>query len=64
MTRRIEILVSPTGTTTVKTMGFAGPACRDASKFIQQALGVKMAETLTAEFHEVGPVSQQNRQRA
>ena len=64
MTRLIEILVSPTGTTTVRTPGFAGPACRDASKFIEEALGVRIAETLTAEFHEVGPLNQQEQQRA
>jgi Protein of unknown function (DUF2997) len=42
----IEITVSPTGETTVQTKGFTGSSCRDASKFIEQALGDKTAETL------------------
>ena len=50
--KTIEIIVSPTGETTVQTKGFAGSSCRDASKFIEQALGARTAETLTAEFHQ------------
>ena len=50
----IEIIVSATGETTVQTKGFTGSSCRDASKFIEQALGDKTGETLTAEFHQSG----------
>ena len=39
MSQTIEITVSPIGQTTVQTKGFAGSSCRDASKFIEQALG-------------------------
>lgn len=51
MTRTIEILVGPSGEISVQTKGFAGAACRDASRFVEQALGQRMAETLTPEYH-------------
>jgi len=47
----IEIIVSPTGETRLETKGFTGAECREASKFVEQALGVAAGEQLTAEFH-------------
>jgi hypothetical protein len=58
---KIEIIVSPNGQTTVQTLGFVGPSCRDASKFIEQALGQRTSEMLTAEFHQVQAVEQQQK---
>lgn len=52
MTRIIEILISPSGQTTVQTQGFAGASCQEASRFLEQALGKRLQETLTAEFHQ------------
>jgi hypothetical protein len=49
--RTIEVTVTPKGETTVTTKGFAGSSCRDASKFLEQALGQRLTENLTAEFH-------------
>jgi hypothetical protein len=54
----IEITISPTGESKVQTRGFAGGECRDASRFIEQALGRRTAETLTSEFY----LGQQNAQ--
>lgn len=48
----IEITVSPTGQTSVQTKGFVGGECREASKFVEDALGQRVNETLTAEFHQ------------
>ena len=48
----IEITVSPDGETKVETRGFTGGECREASRFVEQALGRRTAETLTAEFHQ------------
>lgn len=48
----IEIIVSPTGQTEVQTKGFSGSDCREASKFLEEALGQRVNETLTAEFHQ------------
>jgi hypothetical protein len=60
--RTIEIIVSPKGETSVQTKGFAGSSCRDASKFIEQALGQRTSEQLTAEFHQQAVQQQTNEQ--
>ena len=64
MSKTIEIIVSPKGETAVTTKGFAGSSCRDASKFIEQALGQQTSETLTAEFHQTAAIDQQQQQQA
>jgi len=48
----IEIVVSPTGATQVQTKGFAGAACRQASEFLEKALGKTAGEQFTSEFHQ------------
>jgi hypothetical protein len=58
MTKIIEVIVSPNGETKVETKGFTGSECRDASKFIEQALGQRTDEQLTAEFHQVQQAGQ------
>jgi len=58
MTKTIEIIVSPKGETTVTTKGFAGSSCREASKFVEQALGQRTGEQLTNEFHHVSDAQQ------
>ena len=52
MSQVIEITVGPKGETVVRTRGFAGPECREASRFVEQALGARTAETLTPEFYQ------------
>lgn len=54
MNKTIEITVGPKGETTVQTKGFSGPECRDASRFVEQALGQRTAEQMTAEFYQQG----------
>ena len=61
MTRQIEILVAPDGATTVETLGFTGAACREASRFIEQALGRQRAERRTAEFYHQQSTQHENR---
>lgn len=56
MCRVIEITVSPEGEVTVQTKGYAGSACQTASKFIEEALGMKVNEQKTAEFYQSGAV--------
>ena len=58
----IRITVDPRGQTKVETKGFAGPECREASRFAEQALGVRSAESLTAEFHQGQQAGQDLRQ--
>ena len=48
----IEIVVSPEGQSRVETRGFSGGECREASRFIESALGSRVSATLTAEFHQ------------
>ena len=64
MTKIIEIIVNPKGKTTITTRGFAGQSCRDASKFLETALGPRISEQLTAEFHQTQPVEQLRQQRS
>lgn len=52
---QIEVLVSPTGETNIKTVGFNGPQCREATKALEAALGTTLNETLTAEYHLDAP---------
>ena len=52
MTKIIEIIVSPTGETKIETKGFKGASCQEASRFLEQALGSRTGEQLTAEFHQ------------
>ena len=62
MTKIIEVIVSPRGETTVQTRGFAGSACLEASKFLEQALGAVTTERKTEEFHTSAQADQQLRQ--
>ncbi len=64
MNPRIEITVAADGGTHVDTKGFAGPACRAASRPYEDALGVKTAERLTPEYHATEQVAQPAEQRA
>lgn len=59
----IEIIISPKGEARVQTKGFAGADCQQASRFLEQALGQRTKEQLTAEFHQ-SATSVQQQQRA
>ncbi len=48
--RVIEVIVSPQGETTVQTKGYAGTDCLQASKFLEQSLGVVTDDRKTMEF--------------
>jgi hypothetical protein len=61
--KTIEIIVTPEGNSSVQTLGFTGSSCRDASRFIEQALGKRTGEKLTTEFHQSESVQQANHQR-
>ena len=63
-TKTIEIIVSPAGEATVQTKGYSGSACRDASRFLEQALGERAGEQLTPEFHQPAVQCQQAKQQS
>ena len=60
--KTIKITVDPKGNVRVETSGFTGGECREASRFVEQALGTRSAETLTAEFHQGQQADQELRQ--
>jgi hypothetical protein len=49
--KTIEIFVSPTGESRVETCGFSGNKCQQASRFLEQALGKRVQESLKPEFY-------------
>lgn len=51
MPRIIEVIVGPTGDTTVQTKGYTGSDCFQASRFLEEALGIKTADRPTSEFY-------------
>ena len=64
MNKIIEIIVTAKGETTVQTRGFTGSSCQAASRFMEQALGQRADERLTAEFHQTQSVEVPQQQRA
>jgi len=58
MPRIIEVLVSPTGETTMQTRGYSGSDCLQASRFLEQALGVVSHDQKTAECYATEDVPQ------
>ena len=63
MTRIIEVIVSPKGETKLQTKGYAGSECLQASKFLEQALGVTTTETKTAEYYAAASNEQHVQQK-
>ncbi len=61
--KRIEITIDPQGNSTVEAKGFIGALCREASRFLEEALGRRTSERLTAEFHQTQGVEQVNREQ-
>jgi hypothetical protein len=49
--KTIEIIVTPDGKSRVETKGFSGAGCRDASRFLELALGQRVGEQLTRDFY-------------
>jgi len=62
MSRVIEVTVSSKGEVTVQTKGYNGTECIQASKFIEQALGITRSDHKTAEYYQSQPAQQHIRQ--
>jgi hypothetical protein len=62
MARIIEVTVSPQGETTVQTRGYAGSDCLQASRLLEQALGVTTADHKTAEYYQTTACQQHAQQ--
>lgn len=62
MHRIIELIVSPQGETTLRTKGYSGNSCQQASRFLEQALGISAADRPTAEYFQAAPIEQRVQQ--
>ena len=60
--KKIEITVSPEGATSIKTSGFTGGSCKDATRELERALGVSGRESLLPEFYGRTSTGEQLRQ--
>ncbi len=60
--KTIEITVSPEGATSIKTSGFTGGSCKDATRELERALGVAGRESLLPEFYAQTKAGEQIRQ--
>ena len=60
--KTIEIVIDLKGQAKVETKGFVGGDCREASAFLEVALGTRQSETLTAAFHQTQRVDRPLRQ--
>lgn len=47
----IEVTIDPRGGVKVETSGFSGETCREATKALENRLGLVESETLTDEYH-------------
>jgi hypothetical protein len=63
MNRVIEVTVSPKGETSIQTKGYVGSDCLQASKFLEQALGVVAKEVKTGEFFNTAQTEQHLEQK-
>jgi len=50
MNKTITITVAPDGKTKIETHGYTGSTCREASRFLEDALGVGTVERLKTEY--------------
>lgn len=62
MSQTIEVTISPQGETRIETRGFTGSACREATRVLEAALGIRTSEQLTGEFYATSQLSEQQPQ--
>jgi hypothetical protein len=62
MPKAIEVVVSPTGETTVQTTGFKGKSCQDATRELERALGTVTKDVKSAEYYQTESTGLQARQ--
>jgi hypothetical protein len=60
--KTIQITVTAEGSVSIKTSGFTGSSCKDATRDIERALGVAGRETLLPEFYNQTSTGEQLRQ--
>ncbi len=48
----IEIIVSPTGEIQIDAVGFKGADCEQATRFLEEALGITKGRVKKPEYHQ------------
>ncbi len=61
--KTIEVIVSPDGSSRVETNGYSGSDCRQASEFLEQALGSRQSERTKSEFFVQADATEQQQAR-
>jgi hypothetical protein len=49
--KTIEVSISPTGAITIEAEGYTGSSCEEATRFLEEALGLPGKRTRKAEFY-------------
>ncbi len=52
MNKTIEIIIGPGGEIQIDAVGFRGPDCEQATKFLEEALGVVGQKSKKPEYHQ------------
>jgi hypothetical protein len=52
MNKTIEIIIGTTGEIQIDAVGFRGPDCEKATKFLEEALGVVGKKVKKPEYHQ------------
>ncbi len=61
--RTIEVIVSSTGQTKITSRGYAGSSCKNATRALEQALGVVESDRPTAELYQPTQLAQRQDER-
>ena len=61
MTKTIEIIIAPGGEIQIDAVGFKGPDCEKATKFLEEALGTVGQKRKKPEYHQQARKSNQQR---
>jgi hypothetical protein len=61
MKRTIEIIIGPGGELQIDAVGFKGPDCEQATKFLEEALGVVGQKRKKPEYQQHGTRANQQR---
>ncbi|RYD84273.1 MAG: DUF2997 domain-containing protein [Verrucomicrobiaceae bacterium] len=59
--RSIEVTVSPSGEITIDAVGFKGADCEQATRYLEEALGVVGTKSKKPEYHQKRTNTQQQR---
>ena len=57
----IEVLVSPAGDITIDAVGFKGADCQQATRYLEEALGVVGTRVKKPEYHQHAHTKTQQR---